>query len=77
MRAVQLSGRAELGEDANASRRVGLALFERANGGLNDDLRAAVDALVPQRIAVTVHAERVVSWDHRKLPGVRPDNIGS
>jgi hypothetical protein len=32
---------------------------------------------VPQRIAVTVHAERVISWDHRKLPGVRPDEIGS
>jgi PPOX class probable F420-dependent enzyme len=77
MRAVQLSGRAELGEDADMSRRVGQALFERASGTLTDDLRAAVEALVPQRIAVTVRAERVVSWDHRKLPGVRPDEIGS
>jgi PPOX class probable F420-dependent enzyme len=77
MRAVQVSGRAELGEDAETSRRVGRALFERASGALTDDLRAAVEALVPQRIAVTVHAERVISWDHRKLPGVRPDEIGS
>jgi PPOX class probable F420-dependent enzyme len=77
MRAVQLTGRAELGEDAETSRRVGLALFQRGAGELDDDLRAAVEALVPQRIAVTVHVERVISWDHRKLPGVRPDEIGS
>jgi PPOX class probable F420-dependent enzyme len=77
LRAVQLSGRAELGEDPETSRRVGLALFERANGALTDELRAAVDGLVADRIAVTVHPERVVSWDHRKMPGVRPDEIGS
>jgi PPOX class probable F420-dependent enzyme len=77
MRAVQLCGQAELGEDADTSRRVGRALFERASGELTDDVRAAVEALVPQRIAVTVHAERVISWDHRKMPGVRPDEIGS
>ena len=46
-------------------------------GELTDEMRAAVDALVPARIAVTVHADRVVSWDHRKLPRVRPDEIGS
>ena len=77
MRAVQLSGWAELGEDADSSRKVGLALFERANSELTDEMRAAVDALVPARIAVTVHADRVISWDHRKLPKVRPDEIGS
>jgi PPOX class probable F420-dependent enzyme len=77
LRAVQLSGRAELGEDAETSLRVGLALFERANGELTDELRGAAAGLVPERIAVTVHVDRVVSWDHRKMPGVRPDEIGS
>ena len=77
MRAVQLSGWAELSEDADSSRKVGLALFERARGELTDEMRAAVDSLVPARIAVTVHADRVISWDHRKLPTVRPDEIGS
>ena len=76
-RAVQLSGRAELGEDHDSSERVGLALFERANGSLNDELRAAVAGLVDDRVAVTVHADRVVTWDHRKLPGVRPSEIGA
>jgi PPOX class probable F420-dependent enzyme len=76
-RAVQVSGRAVLGEDYDTSVRAGLALFERASGELTDEMRATVAALAPERVAVTVHTERVVSWDHRKLPGVRPDEIGS
>jgi len=75
-RAVQLSGRAELGADAESSRRAGLALYERAAGPLTDDLRAAVDAMVAERVAVTVVPERTVSWDHRKLPGARPADVG-
>ncbi len=76
LRAVQLSGRAELGEDSDTSMRVGLALFERASGELTDDLRAIVAGMVPERIGVTLHPERVVTWDHRKLPGVKATEIG-
>jgi PPOX class probable F420-dependent enzyme len=76
-RAVQLSGRAVLGDDYDSSVRAGLALFERASGELTDEMRATVNALAPERVAVTLVPERVVSWDHRKLPGVRPDEIGS
>ena len=75
-RAVQLTGRVELSEDRASSRRVGLALFERAYGQLNDELRAVVDSLVDDRVGVTLQAERVVTWDHRKLPQVRPTEIG-
>jgi PPOX class probable F420-dependent enzyme len=76
-RAVQLSGRAVLGDAPDTSLRVGLALFERSNGFLDEELRATVASLAPERIAVTAHPDRVVSWDHRKLPGVRPDEIGA
>ena len=72
----QLHGRAELGEDVETSRRTGLALYERAAGALTDDMRAAVDAMAADRVAVTVVPERVVSWDHRKLPGARPADVG-
>ena len=75
-RAVQLHGRAELGEDVETSRRTGLALYERAAGTLTDEMRAAVDAMAADRVAVTVVPERVVSWDHRKLPGARPADVG-
>jgi PPOX class probable F420-dependent enzyme len=76
-RAVQVTGRAELGEDRDASMRAGLALFERASGSLDDELRATVAALAGERIAVTLHPARVITWDHRKLPGVRPSEIGA
>jgi PPOX class probable F420-dependent enzyme len=75
-RAVQLTGRAELSDDRESSRRVGLALFERARGELNDEIAAVVDGLVDDRVGVTLQAERVVTWDHRKLPSVRPTEIG-
>jgi PPOX class probable F420-dependent enzyme len=75
-RAVQLTGRTELGEDRATSERVGLALFERANGHLTDELRAAVAALVGERIALTLHPERVVTWDHRKVSELDPSEIG-
>jgi PPOX class probable F420-dependent enzyme len=76
-RAAQLVGRAELGEDHDTSLRAGLALFERANGQLDDTLRAVVAGMVEDRVAITLHRERLVTWDHRKLPRVRPGEIGS
>src|SRR3954454_16238935 len=51
-RAVQISGRAQLGEDHDSSERVGLALFERSRGDLDDALRATVAALAPERVAI-------------------------
>jgi PPOX class probable F420-dependent enzyme len=75
-RAVQLTGRADLVDDKETSLRVGLALFERSTP-LTDDVRAAAAALVPERVVVFVRPERVVSWDHRKLAGVRPSDIGN
>ena len=76
-RAVQLSGRAELAGDLETSARVGLALYERSGAPMTDELRASATALAPERVAVFVQPERVVSWDHRKLAGVRPSQIGT
>jgi hypothetical protein len=46
----------------------GLELFER-DGGVNDDVRAMVDAQAPKRVALQF-VERVrATWDHRKLGG--------
>jgi PPOX class probable F420-dependent enzyme len=75
-RAVQLTGRTELGEDRTTSERVGLALFARAHGELTDDLRATVAGMVDDRIALTLHPERVVTWDHRKVADLDPGEIG-
>jgi hypothetical protein len=40
-------------------------------------MKAYVAGLAPNRVVIVVEPERVVSWDHRKLAGVRVDDIGS
>ncbi len=77
-RAVQISGRAELVDDADASLHAGAALFERYGPAGSDPerLRAAAAELVSERVAIVVTPERVVTWDHRKLPGARPKDVG-
>jgi PPOX class probable F420-dependent enzyme len=75
-RAVQLFGRAELADDYDTSLRVRLALFLRS-APLSEELKAAAAGMAADRVAVFVHPERVVSWDHRKLAGVRARDIGS
>jgi hypothetical protein len=51
----------------------GLELFERY-GGVNDDVRAMIDAQAPKRVAMQFvmlwGARRPATWDHRKLGGV-------
>lgn len=76
-RAVQLIGTATISSDPDTSQAVGEALVARTVGALSDDLVAYVAGLAAQRVAVTVEPVRVVSWDHRKLAGARPDQVGS
>ncbi len=76
--AVQLRGRAELIDDLQSSRRAGELLFARhGSGPLTEEARSAVAALAPHRVVVVVHPDRVVSWDHRKLGGITPDDSRS
>lgn len=76
-RAVQMVGAARLSSDTETSRAVGEALFARSVGELSDDLRAYVAGLAPQRLSVTIEPVTIVSWDHRKLAGARPDQVGA
>lgn len=75
-RAVQLVGTGVLVTDIDASRGIGEALFARSLGALTDDVRGYVATLAAQRVGIVVRPTRIVSWDHRKLAGVRPDEIG-
>jgi nitroimidazol reductase NimA-like FMN-containing flavoprotein (pyridoxamine 5'-phosphate oxidase superfamily) len=77
-RAVQIRGRADVVDDLETSVQTGLALFARGGPeGQSEQAQAYARSLAPIRVTVTVHPERVVSWDHRKLMGVRPDEIGT
>ncbi|GAA4677381.1 PPOX class F420-dependent oxidoreductase [Gordonia humi] len=67
LRGVSITGRAEIHDDPDSCLRVGIGIWERYNGPYTDDLRPAVDAMMNKRVAVRVVADRVRSWDHRKL----------
>jgi PPOX class probable F420-dependent enzyme len=67
LRGVAIEGQAELSEDPELLWRVGVAVWERYHGPYTAELRPVVEAGLRKRVAVRVRAERVRSWDHRKL----------
>ena len=76
-RAVQLQGRAEIVDDHQTSTEVGTRLFARySDGRLDPQAEAYAAALAAQRVVIRLHAERTVSWDHRKVM-VDLDALGS
>jgi general stress protein 26 len=54
--------------DVEAIRAFGLELFARY-GGVNDDVRAMIDAQAPKRVALQFVERSRATWDHRKLGG--------
>jgi PPOX class probable F420-dependent enzyme len=76
-RAVQICGRADVVTDLEESRKAGEALLGRySSEPLDEATRGYIGMLASERVLVTVRPERVVSWDHRKLSGARPETIG-
>ena len=67
LRGVSFEGVAEIHDDPDTLFAVGVSVWERYNGPYTDDLRSAVDLMMNKRVAVRIVAERVRSWDHRKL----------
>lgn len=69
LRGVELIGRGLVIDDPAVVRDVGLSVWERYTGPVDDQARPAVAAMGAKRVAVRLVVERVVSWDHRKLGG--------
>ena len=67
LRGVSIEGRAELSDDADFLWSIGVNMWERYYGPYTDDLKPMVEAMLNKRVAVRVKADRVRSWDHRKL----------
>jgi pyridoxamine 5'-phosphate oxidase-like protein len=61
----------EVGLERNPAsvERLGLELFARYAGELNDDIRAMVAKQAQKRVGLTFVPTRTVTWDHRKLHG--------
>jgi len=70
LRGVAINGRAELHDDPAVVFRYALAVTQKNNPRLApEQQQAAAKMLSQKRTAVVVKAERIVSWDHRKLGG--------
>jgi PPOX class probable F420-dependent enzyme len=67
LRGVELAGRGEVIEDPDQLFRLGVSVFERYQGPYTPEMKPFVDAMLNKRVLVKLQAERVVSWDHRKL----------
>lgn len=69
LRGVELVGTGEVIAAGPATQAVGESVYERYTAPIDDVARQMVAAMGAKRVAVVLHVERVVSWDHRKLGG--------
>lgn len=67
VRFAQFRARAELDADPGLIEEVGRLLWERYVGAWDDAARTEQARRGRRRVVVTVHPDRVVTWDHRKL----------
>jgi len=68
LRGVELVGHAEIVEDPERIFQLGISVVERTTGqSYTEEMRPAVEAMINKRVAIKIHAEKYVSWDHRKL----------
>ena len=74
LRGVELVGRAEIIEDSARLWTLGVSVFERYYGPYSDELEPFLQTMLHKRVAIKLHTQRTVSWDHRKLglPSTRP-----
>lgn len=68
LRGVELVGTAEVVEDFDRVCEVGRMVSQRYSGPVTPEAAPFIEAQARKRVVVRVHVERVVSWDHTKLP---------
>jgi hypothetical protein len=67
LRGVSIEGRAEIIDDPEKLFAVGVSVWERYTGPYSEEMRPFVETMLNKRVAVRVVADRIRSWDHRKL----------
>jgi PPOX class probable F420-dependent enzyme len=75
LRGVSIEGRATIVDDADQLWQVGVSVWERYSGPYTEEMKPFVEFMLNKRVAVRVDADRVRSWDHRKL-GMEPMALG-
>lgn len=68
LRGLEIVGTAEIVEDPERMFTLGISVFERHNGvQYTPEMKPFVEQMLHKRVVVKIHADRYVSWDHRKL----------
>lgn len=76
LRGVELIGTAELIDDPATSERVADLFCLKVPEEHRDAARGTLLALAAERVVVSVQPQRASSWDHNKMFGVKPQDIG-
>lgn len=75
LRGVSLEGTGVVIEDPDVVWDVCVRIFERYNAPYEESLKPFVELMAKNRVVVRLDADRVRSWDHRKL-GLDPIALG-
>lgn len=75
LRGLAIEGTAEVVDDESVVWDVCVNIFERYNAPYTEELRPFVEFMAHNRVAVRLDADRVRTWDHRKL-GMDPIELG-
>lgn len=67
LRGVAIEGQGVIVEDPDQLWDVGVSIWERYNGPYTEEVRPLVEFMLHKRVAIRLDAERVRTWDHRKL----------
>jgi PPOX class probable F420-dependent enzyme len=66
---VEIVGKATVLTDKDDIMAIGEAVYARYFGEVTDEVRPFVELTGAKRFGVRVAADRIVSWDHKKLEG--------
>lgn len=72
LRGVEIVGRARIIDEPESIWKFGVSMWERYIGPFTEDQRPGVEAMMKNRVLVTVDVTKVVTWDHRKLAATSP-----
>ncbi|WP_211357092.1 pyridoxamine 5'-phosphate oxidase family protein [Nocardioides rubriscoriae] len=75
LRGVAIEGTGVVVEDPDVVWDVCVEIFERYNAPYTEELKPIVELMAKNRVVVRLDADRVRSWDHRKL-GLPPIELG-
>lgn len=72
LRGVELVGKAEIIDAPDECFAFGVSMWERYMGPYTEESRTGVEFMMKNRVVVRLAVDRVVTWDHRKLPNTQP-----